>query len=243
MHLENPPSNMPTSEYGHPLHGLHWSARLSALQRQGIALGAAALVALVTIALRGSAGGELPWLAGWLTYSASYLAITWHWVAHLDAHATRRRAQWIDPGAAALFVFAAAAACASVVAVAMAVDTSRSLHGLGRWSYLALSLAALASAWLLLQTVFALHYARVFYAQRAGDAEPARGLLFPGGAEPDYLDFLYFSAVIGMTSQVSDVAVASRQLRRLSLVHGVLSFGFNLVVLALAVNVFAGSLA
>lgn len=227
----------------HPLHGLHWSVRLSALQRQGIALGAASLAAVATIGLRGSAGGELPWLLGWLAYSLSYLGITWRWVAHLDAHTTQRRAQWIDPGAAALFVFAAAAACASVVAVAMAVDTSRTLHGALRWGYLAMSMTALASAWLLLQTVFALHYTRVFYGRQAGEAEALRGLVFPGGAEPDYLDFLYFSAVIGMTSQVSDVAVASRRLRRLTLIHGLLSFGFNLVVLALAINVLASSLA
>lgn len=227
----------------HPLHGLHWSARLSALQRQGIALGAAAAVLFGTIGLRGSAGGELPWLLGWLAYSLSYLGITWRWVAHLDAHATRRRAQWIDPGAAALFVLAAVAACASVVAVAMAVDTSRTLHGALRWGYLAMSMTALATAWLLLQTVFALHYARVFYGRRDGEPEASRGLVFPGGAEPDYLDFLYFSAVIGMTSQVSDVAVASRRLRRLTLIHGVLSFGFNLIVLALSINVLAGSLA
>lgn len=227
----------------HPLHGLHWSARLSAFQRQGIALGASAIVVLGTILVRGSAGGELPWLVGWLAYSLSYLGITWRWIAHLDAQATRRRAQRIDPGAAALFAFAAAAACASVVAVAMAVDTGRTLHGPERLGYLAMSMTALAAAWLLLQTVFALHYARVFYARQDGEAEAARGLVFPGGADPDYLDFLYFSAVIGMTSQVSDVAVAGRRLRRLTLIHGVLSFGFNLAVLALAINVLAGSLA
>lgn len=227
----------------HPLHGLHWSARLSALQRQGIALGAAAAVVLGTVGWHQSAGGELPWLVGWLAYSLCYLGITWRWVAHLDARATRRRAQWFDPGAAAIFVSATAAACASVVAVAMAVDTSRTLHGAVRWGYLAMSMTALASAWLLLQTVFALHYARVFYSKTSGEPDAARGLVFPGGAEPDYLDFLYFSAVIGMTSQVSDVAVASRRLRRLTLIHGVLSFGFNLAVLALAINVLAGSLA
>lgn len=94
----------------------------------------------------------------------------------------------------------------------------------------------------MLQTVFALHYARVYY-RRGDNGDQSGGLVFPGGQAPDYLDFLYFSAVVGMTSQVSDVAMASRRMRRLTLVHGVLSFGFNLVVLAIAVNVVAGSLA
>ena len=73
-------------------------------------------------------------------------------------------------------------------------------------------------------------------------SEPARGLAFPGHEDPDYLDFFYHSAVVGMTSQVSDVTVHSRAMRRLVLLHGLLSFAFNLIVLAMAVNVFASAL-
>lgn len=224
-----------------PRHGWHWSARLSALQRQAIALGAALVAAALARHLQPT-GPEVPWLVGWLAYSLGYQAVAWRLAAHLDAEATRARAQWIDPGAAALFVLVSAACCASIVAVALAVDSSRALQGLARWTHLALAMAALAASWLLLQTVFALHYARVYYrAGRAGEAS-AQGLEFPGGRPPDYLDFLYFSAVIGMTSQVSDVTVHSRAMRRLVLLHSLLSFFFNLIVLALAVNVVAGSL-
>ena len=191
----------------------------------------------------GTASAEVPWLTGWLAYSLTYLATAWRLAVHLDAQATRRRAEWIEPGAAMLFGLAAAAACASIVAVALAVDTSRTLQGLARWGHPALAMASLAAPWLLLQTVFALHYARVFYRRGRDTDAPAGGLNFPGGQDPDYLDFFYFSAVVGMTSQVSDVAVASHRMRRLTLMHGLLSFAFNLVVLALAVNVFAGSLA
>lgn len=225
----------------HARQGWHWSARLSALQRQGIALLAGAAAALAARYLD-PPGPEVPWLAGWLAYSLSALAVAWRLAAHLDADATRRRAQWIDPGAAALFVLVSAAACASIVAVALAVDSSRSLQGLARWSHLALAMAALAGSWALLQTGFALHYAREYYRPDTPGEPPAQGLEFPGARAPDYLDFLYFSAVIGMTSQVSDVTVHGRTMRRLVLVHSVLSFAFNLVVLALAVNVVAGSL-
>lgn len=231
----------------HALHDLPWSARLAGLQRHALALPAGLAAAWASSALQGTAAGaaETPWLTAWLGYCAAYLGIVWHLALRLDAADTRRRAQRFDPGARMLFVLVAAAACASIVAVALAVDTSRTLHGGARWAHIALAMAGLAAAWLLLQTVFALHYAREFYRSEAASraaAETARGLAFPGGQEPDYLDFLYFSAVIGMTSQVSDVAVTSRPMRRLTLVHGVLSFGFNLVVLALAVNVFASSL-
>ena len=70
----------------------------------------------------------------------------------------------------------------------------------------------------------------------------ARGLDFPGRAEPDYWDFLYFSFVIGMTFQVSDVQIENHHLRRLGLAHGVLAFFFNVVVLALTINIIAGLL-
>lgn len=224
----------------HPMHGLHWPARISALQRQALGLGAALLAGSATAAMR--TGAEVPLLSAWLAYCTVLLGSTWHLAAHLDAHATRRRAQLIDPGAAALFALVASACCASIVAVALAVDSAKALAGWSRWSHLALAMASLSASWLLMQAMFALHYARVFYRPQTSHDEPARGLVFPNGQEPDYLNFLYFTAVVGMTSQVSDVAVVSRRMRRLTLLHGLLSFAFNLTVLALAVNVFAGSL-
>ncbi len=82
--------------------------------------------------------------------------------------------------------------------------------------------------------IFSLHYAHEFYGERRDGK--IGGLDFPGGGHPDYWDFLYFSLVIGMTSQVSDVCVSSKYIRRVVAVHGVLSFFFNLTVLALTVN-------
>lgn len=141
-----------------------------------------------------------------------------------------------------LFVLVTLAACASLVAVAMGVPRGSGLDPWPRAGHLLLMALSLAGAWLLIQVVFALHYARHYYLPGPADGEPARGLDFPGGQAPDYLDFFYFSAVVGMTSQVSDVAVRSRSMRRLTLVHSLLSFAFNLIVLALAVNVLAGAL-
>ena len=86
-------------------------------------------------------------------------------------------------------------------------------------------------------TIFSFHYAHEYYGER-GDGKIG-GLRFPDDREPDYRDFLYFSLVIGMTSQVSDVAITSKIIRRVTAVHGVLSFFFNLVVLALTVNMVA----
>lgn len=232
--------------FGRRLHGMDWSARLSAIERQLLGLACAAAVALA--ARRAPAiTGEAVVLLAWCAYAAVELAVAWRLAARLDAAGTRRRAQSLDPGAPALFVLVATAACASVVAVVSAVDSSRALQGWARWGQLALAMASLAGSWLLIQVAFALHYARDFYGRGAaarGSASdaPRAGLLFPGGADPDYLDFFYVAAVVGMTSQVSDVAVSDRGLRRLTLAHALLAFAFNLVVLALAVNVLAGSL-
>ena len=95
-------------------------------------------------------------------------------------------------------------------------------------------------SWLVTHVAFALRYAHEYY--EAAPSGARGGLDFPGGQPPDYWDFLYFAAVIGMTFQVSDVQITDRFLRRLALVHGVLGFLFNTVIVALTVNLVAGLL-
>jgi uncharacterized membrane protein len=106
---------------------------------------------------------------------------------------------------------------------------------------LATCAAALLLSWLFMNTLFALHYAHQFYGD---DARRQRrgGLEFPGRDDPDYWDFVYFAIVIGMTFQVSDVQITSRSIRRTVLVHGLVAFAFNVVIIALSVNVVAGRL-
>jgi uncharacterized membrane protein len=93
-------------------------------------------------------------------------------------------------------------------------------------------------SWALIHTIFALHYAHEFYDEIAGG-----GLAFPGDdKEPDYWDFVYFSFVIGMTSQVSDVGITSKQIRRTAAAHGVVAFFFNAALLALTINLAASAI-
>ena len=100
--------------------------------------------------------------------------------------------------------------------------------------------ATLVASWLVTHVVFALRYAHEYYEASPGGLRG--GLDFPGGEPPDYWDFLYFAVVIGMTFQVSDVQITDRSLRRLALVHGMLGFLFNTVIVALTVNLAAGLL-
>ncbi len=106
----------------------------------------------------------------------------------------------------------------------------------------ALVAATLALSWVLTQAVFALRYAHEFYQAAPGGAGIDGGLKFPNEDHPDYWDFFYFSAVLGMTFQVSDVEVTSRKLRRLATLHGLLGFLFNTVIIALTVNLASGLL-
>lgn len=225
----------------HPLKDLHWSTRLSAFRRQGLSLTAASIIGVaITFFLRTPLIMSL--LTVWCAYCIANLVLAGLLVYHSDARATRRRAQWHDPRAFFLFMIVVLAGCASLVAVTLAINTGNDLRGVAHWVHLSIVFVSLAGAWLLIQIKFAFHYARVYYRPLSPDKESAHGLAFPGDQEPDYLDFFYYSAVIGMTSQVSDVAATSRHMRRLTLFHGLLSFAFNLIVLAIAVNVLASHL-
>ncbi|CDH45861.1 membrane hypothetical protein [Candidatus Contendobacter odensis Run_B_J11] len=225
----------------HPLHDLHWAARLSTLKRQGSAI-VPALVVGITGAFSLHYTLEISILVAWCVYCAIVLSLTGLLALRMDAQATSRRAQWNDPGSFLLFILVIIAGCASLAAVTLAIDTGNTLQGWSRWGHLCVVSLSLVGAWLLIQTAFALHYARVYYRPSPSTNESAYGLVFPGDCKPDYLDFFYYSAVIGMTSQVSDVAVKSPRMRRLTLGHGLLSFWFNLIVLAIAINVLASRL-
>ena len=108
--------------------------------------------------------------------------------------------------------------------------------------YGTLAILSIVCSWGLVHTVFTLRYAHLFYGDDPTQTKRPGGLDFPHEPEPDYLDFAYFSFVIGMTSQVSDVAIGSKPMRRPALVHGVLSFLFNTIIIALTISGLAGVL-
>lgn len=180
-------------------------------------------------------------LAGWLAAGLVYLGLTWGGLARLDAHHTRWRAQRYDPGARAIYIALVLTAWISLLGVLGVADATTGMADSLRWLHILLALAALAADWLLIQTLFALRYAHLFYQARHDGV--AAGLEFPGRAQPSYEDFAYFAAVIGMTSQVADVPTTTLEMRRLVLLHGLLSFAFNLVVLALTINLLASAIA
>lgn len=105
--------------------------------------------------------------------------------------------------------------------------------------YLVLVIATLALSWLMVNVTFAYRYAHEYYSKFPGTDELERGLIFPEDDKPDYLDFIYFAFVLGMTFQVSDTNITSKKFRRLATLHGLISFLFNATILALCVNIAA----
>jgi uncharacterized membrane protein len=154
----------------------------------------------------------------------------------------RRSAQRQDDSRLTIFSLIVIAACASLLAIGFMLKGSKDIPPPILTLHVILAVLTVVTSWLLTHTVFALYYAHLYYRddQASDTLTNAEGLDFPGDKEPDYWDFLYFSYVIGMTCQVSDVATTSRSMRRLALIHGVLTFFFNTVILALSINIIAG---
>lgn len=102
-----------------------------------------------------------------------------------------------------------------------------------------LSITGMILSWAMVHTIFTFHYAHIYY-DEGMDFPKLKALAFPGEEAPDYIDFAYFSFVIGTTFQVSDVEINSRKIRRTVLAHGLLSFALNTFVVALTINLIAG---
>ena len=150
-------------------------------------------------------------------------------VAQMKANAAAQ-----DEGALAILILVAASGMASLIAIfaeLAALERTDPHYGI----YVVLAIGTVVLSWTFIHTIFALHYAHEFY----GSGEHKNGLRFPGDGQPDYWDFIYFSFVVGMTFQVSDVQVLHKTARRTVVAHGALSFFFTTAVVAMAVNIAA----
>ncbi|HKX07506.1 MAG TPA: DUF1345 domain-containing protein [Stellaceae bacterium] len=188
--------------------------------------------------LRGDWGIAPAAAFGWIVAVLLFLVLATLAVGIASPERLRTRARIQDASRwviQVLIVLAAVASLAAVIALLKKVDGETTAMLASR---VALAGAVVVLSWTLIHTVFAVHYAHAFY----GDGplpgpDDAGGLLFPGGDQaPDFWDFFYFSLVLGMTCQVSDVQITGKHMRRLASVHGALSFFFNTVILALTIN-------
>ena len=181
----------------------------------------------------------------WISFAMAIIIMDWIIIMSSHPREVRKIAKLQDSSRAFLFLFVIAASIASMGAVVFLLKSSKGLHGAAINEHILLAIVAVIVSWWLLHTIFTLKYAHMYYDTDKDDGtpRPGGGLEFPGNEEPDYLDFVYFSFVLGMTFQVSDVEIASKHIRRLAWMHGLLSFGYNTAILALSINVISGMVA
>ena len=187
------------------------------------------------------------WMTGTRTIMAwdigviVFLLICARWFASSPQARMATDSEAQEEGEWTIFFLFIAATAVSFAAIVDVFATAKGLTGAAKGFVVALVTLTLFISWLVTHVLFALRYAHEYY-DLAPDGEVVGGLVFPAETQPDYWDFIYFALVLGMTFQVSDVQITVRPLRRLAALHGLLSFLFNAIIIALTVNIAAGLL-
>lgn len=186
--------------------------------------------------LRWSTRSILAWDVGCLTF---IIGMMFH-MANKRADHLRAKAAAQDEGQGLILTIVLLSSVASLATVAVELGLAKDASGLEKTVRVSLAGATVAASWFVVQLIFALHYANMYYtAGREG------GLAFPHDKqcgeppEPDYWDFIHFAVVIGAAAQTADIAFTSKSMRRMGTLHSVIAFVFNTVVLALSINLLA----
>ncbi len=200
--------------------------------------GAALALVIVLVAAPASLRGVSRLVAAYDVATIVLLAMLWLRGMSVDAQQTRARAALEDPGRDVVFTIALLAGLIGIVsAVSILASAPHAASPAERRLAIALALTAVVMGWFVIHTIFTFRYAHLYYYDADGDEKRDGGIDFPDTKDPNDYDFAYFSFVLGMTFQVSDVRVTSQSLRRLALAHGLISFGYNTTIVALVVNI------
>ena len=170
----------------------------------------------------------------WNTFALSYTTASWFVLFQRNIDQIKKTAVKDDGSVIFVFVMILAACFGSLFTVLLLMisnDTS------DKTLSMIIAVSGILVSWVMIHTLFTFHYAHMYYNE---NKNAALGLNFPDDDKPDYIDFAYFSFVIGCTFQVSDVEITSKHIRRMVLLHGLLSFALNTFVVALTINMIAG---
>jgi len=184
-------------------------------------------------------------LSIWVVFAMTIIILDWMVILGSHPMEVRKTASLQDSSRYILFLFVIVASLVSLVAIVFLLKSAKGHGAENVSSHITLAMAAVIVSWTLVHTIFTMRYAHLYYDTDTDDGKPRKGggLQFPDEEQPDYLDFAYFSFVIGMTFQVSDVEISSRLIRRHALVHSLISFAFNTAIVALSINVISGLVA
>ncbi len=179
-------------------------------------------------------------MIGWDVFSVCMIVMTWITFFITTAKQIRIQSKVQDPNRSIVFILILISTLASFLTVILLIVSKKGDPTGFSW-HLPIAVAGMLFSWILIHTGFTLRYAHIFYGDHKTEPNThAGGLDFPGDTLPDYLDFAYFSFVLGMTFQVSDVQITSKRFRRLALLHGLISFSFDTTMIALTINILAG---
>lgn len=198
----------------------------------------------IFLCARPYSSAEFTFMISWIGFAVCVLFFSWITILIKHPKQISTVASEQDASYLVIFTLVVAAAFTSLFAIIlllrrMPAGPERSLN-----MHILLSIVAVGLSWLLIHTLFTIRYAHLYYTLPTNAVEDshnyAGGLLFPGEGLPDFLDFAYFSFVVGMTFQTADVSISGRTIRRLSLLHGLLSFVYNTSIIALSINIISG---
>ena len=179
-------------------------------------------------------------LIAWDAFSLALIILNWVTFSITDSEQIRRQSKAQDSSRTIIFIMVIISNLAGFFGVMLLLVTKEKFK-YTEALHLFTAIGGMVLSWFLIHTIFTLRYAHIYYGD--DDENPgtaAGGLDFPGDEKPDYFDFAYFSFVLGMTFQVSDIQITSKRLRLLAMLHGLLSFGYNTVMIALTINLIAG---
>ena len=176
-------------------------------------------------------------IIGWDMVMWTYLTIAAFQMRQCDTETMQRRAIEIDESEITIFVIALASAALSFLAIIFELSAAKSESGWLKEAQIWLTLITLLTSWAFMNTAYAFHYAHTYYANLHKKCDG--GLIFPGHDMPQYSDFIYFAFVIGTSGQTADISFATTQMRRVGVVHSVMSFLFNATLIGMMINIAA----
>ncbi len=211
-----------------------WFHRLPSIYKLVVSFGVATIVsaALIPVRMEPMTRVMIGWeFSAFVCWSISVVIFT-----SMRPRQIRLLAKQEDAGRIVVFGIVLATTIGSLMGVMVLLGSKEFLLGKGLETFI--YIAGVICSWFMLHTIFTYRYALLYYGDHPLDPDlHTVGLQVPNELWPDYLDFAYFAFVIGMTFQVSDIEISSRTIRRVALMHGILSFLFNTVIVALAINV------
>ncbi len=212
--------------------------RMHPLQRLSVSI----LLVAVTILLLKHSGfsGLLITVCSWCVFALSFIITSWVILFTRTLSEIKKYAKKEDGSRVFVILITILTSFAALIAVLLLViDKNRAASE--EWITIPACIFAVILSWVMVHTIMTFHYANLYYDDdEKKKKEQREGLTFPEEAAPDYLDFAYFSFVVGMTFQVSDVEVTDKKMRKIVLAHGLISFALNTFVVALTINFIAG---